>query len=303
MRTSLSHAVGYQEVGLAEGGGGGAKMIAIPFNTIGDEGMRISQIIPKGYEENTDLWANKGIDGEFSIQLLAPDGTTAVVPGTEEDPVLMLYGWAHSCSRKGEWEEDGHWYDPYYADIESGAENDYVFPRGTGLYMNIPENSEDDEEAVYDTTPSGEVNTEDVKVVLAADGGAVGAGNPYPVGVSISSLIPVGYEDNTDLWSNKGTDGEFSIQILAPDGTTAIIPGTEDEPVLMLYGWAHSCSRKGEWEEDGHWYDPYYADIESGAGNDFVIEPGVGLWINAPEKSEDDSEAEYSMTFKCPVKL
>ena len=302
MRNSLSPAVGYQEVGLAEGGGGGAKMIAIPFNCIGEGGMRISQIIPKGYEENTGLWENKGTDGEFSIQLLASDGTTAIIPGTEEEPVLMLYNWVRSCTRKGAWDDDGHWYDPYQVDIEPGAENDFVFPRGTGLYMNIPENSEDDEEAVYDTTPSGEVNTEDVKVVLVG-GGAVGAGNPFPVGVKISSLIPVGYEDNTGLWENKGTDGEFSIQILASDGTTAIVPGTEDDPVLMLYNWAHTCTRKGVWDQDGHWYDPYQVDIVPDADNDFVIEPGVGLWINAPEKSEDDFEAEYSMTFKCPIKL
>ena len=295
--------MGYQNVGLAEGGGGGAKMIAIPFNCIGEEGMRISQIIPKGYEENTDLWGNKGTDGEFSIQLLAPDGTTAIVPGTEEEPYLMSYGWARSCTKKGAWDDDGHWYDPYLEDVVPGSANDYIFPRGIGLFMYIPENSEDDEEAVYDTTPSGEVNTEDVKVVLAAEGGAVGAGNPFPVGVKISSLIPVGYEDNTDLWANKGTDGEFSIQILAPDGTTAIVPGTEDNPYLLSYGWAHSCTKKGVWEEDGHWYDPYLEDIEPGAANDFVVEPGVGLWIYAPEKSEDDSEAEYSMTFKCPVKL
>ena len=302
MRNSLSPAVGYQEVGLAEGGGGGAKMITMPFNCVGEEGMRISQIIPKGYEENTAIWENKGVEGEFSIQLLAPDGTTAVVPGTEEDPVLMLYAWVHSCTRKGAWNEDGHWLDPYLEEVIPNSENDYLFPRGTGLYMNIPENSVDDEEAVYDTTPSGEVNTEDVKVVLA-EGGAVGAGNPFPVGVKISSLIPIGYEDNTGLWENKGTEGEFSIQILASDGTTAIVPGTEESPVLMLYGWVHSCTRKGEWDTDGHWLDPNLNDIEPGAENDFIIESGIGLWINAPEKSEDDFEAEYSMTVKCPIKL
>ena len=294
--------VGYQNVGLAEGGGGGAKMISVPFTNIGEGGMRISSIIPQGYEENTALWGNKGTDAEFSIQLLAPDGTTAIIPGTEEEPVLMLYSWTRTCTRKGEWSDDGHWYDPYYADIEPGADNDYLFPRGTGLYMYIPENSEDDLEAVYDTTPAGEVNTNDVKAVLNP-GYAAGFGNPFPTNIRLSSLIPVGYEDNTALWGNKGTDAEFSIQILAPDGTTAIVPGTEEEPVLVLYSWAHSCTRKGEWSDDGHWYDPYYADIEPGAENDFVIEPGVGLWIYAPEKSEDDLEAEYSITFKYPGTL
>ena len=295
--------VGYQNVGLAEGGGGGAKMITMPFNAIGEDGMRISSIIPQGYEENTALWKSKGIDGEFSIQLLAPDGTTAIIPGTEEEPVLMFYSWVHSCTRQGAWDTDAHWNDPYIEEVEPGADNDYLFPRGTGLYMNIPENSEDDFEAVYDTTPAGEVNTNDVKVVLAAEGGAVGAGNPFPIGVRISSLIPIGYEDNTGLWKSKGIDGEFSIQILASDGTTAIVPGTEEEPVLMFYSWVHSCTRQGAWDTDAHWNDPYIEEIVPGAENDFIIEPGVGLWINAPEKSEDDAEAEYSITFKYPGTL
>ena len=264
--------------------------------------MRISSIIPQGYEENSDLWDNKGIEGEFSIQLLAPDGTTAIIPGTEEEPILMLYNWVHSCTKKGVWSDDAHWIDPYYEDIEADADNDYLFPRGTGLYMNIPENSGDDPEAVYDTTPAGEVNTNDVKAVLNP-GYAAGFGNPFPVNIRISSLIPVGYEDNADLWDNKGIEGEFSIQILASDGTTAIVPGTEEEPILMLYNWVHSCTKKGVWNDDAHWIDPYYEDIEAGADNDFVIESGVGLWINAPEQSEDDAEAEYSITFKYPGAL
>ena len=256
---------------------GGATMNGNSFLGIGEtQGMRLTALEPKGYENNQDLIDGEGTSGEFNIQTLTKLG--------KRDKIYM---WVRSYDvDEGEWNNDGHWmYNG--ASVVPGSANDPVFKAGSGLWTIAPDWSEDDG-AVYSFTDAGEVSTNDVKWVFNI-GGATACANPYPVGIRLSSLIPVGYENNQDLIDGEGTSGEFNIQTLTK-------LGKRDK----IYMWVRTYDAdEGEWNDDGHWM-VNGAVVVPGGANDPVFGIGQGLWIIAPDYAEDDG-AEYSMTVKFPA--
>ena len=244
------------------------------FFSIGANGTWLSSITPTGYENNADLKDAEETRGEFSIQILTAYGE-----------LLSMYKWVQSYDGS-EWVDDGHWLDPSNATIVPGGANDLLLAPGAGIWFSAADVSDDDPEAAYSEISSGSVNTNDVTVTLVP-GGCGAFGNPYPVAIKLSSLVPTGYQDNEDLIDAEETRGEFSIQLLTAYGE-----------LLSMYKWVQSYDGS-EWVDDGHWLDPSNATVVPGGANDLTINPGDGLWISAPEHAGDD-EADYTITFKYP---
>ena len=256
---------------------GGATMKGNSFIGIGEnQGMRLTALEPKGYEANQDILDAEGTAGEFNIQTLTKVGKTD-----------KIFYWVRTYDVDEEkWNNDGHWtYNG--ATVVAGSVNDQLFKAGSGLWTIAPDWAEDDG-ADYTFTDAGEVSTNDVKWVFNI-GGATACANPYPVGIRLSSLIPVGYENNQDLIDAEGTAGEFNIQTLTKVGKTN-----------KIYYWVRSYDVDEEkWNDDGHWTADGAA-VVPGSANDPVFGIGQGLWIIAPDYAEDDG-AEYSMTAKYPA--
>ena len=256
---------------------GGATMKGNSFIGVGEtQGLRLTALEPKGYENNQDLIDGEGTSGEFNIQMLTKLGKTS-----------KMYTWVRSYDvDNGEWNDDGHW-EVSGAVVVPGSENDALFKAGSGLWTIAPDWADDDG-AEYTFTDAGEVSTNDVKWVFNI-GGATACANPYPVGIRLSSLIPVGYENNQDLIDGEGTSGEFNIQILTKLGKTS-----------KMYTWVRTYDvDNGEWNDDGHW-EVSGTVVVPGSANDPVFDIGQGLWIIAPDYADDDG-AEYSMTAKYPA--
>ena len=256
---------------------GGFTMNGNSFIGIGEtQGLRLTTLSPKGYEANQDLIDGEGTTGEFNIQTLTKLGKT-----------IKTYNWVRSYDAENEeWNDDGHWMVDGATVVPGGA-NDPVFKAGSGLWTAAPDWAEDDG-AVYSLTDAGEVSTNDVKWVFNI-GGFTPCANPFPVGIRLSSLIPVGYENNQDLIDGEGTTGEFNIQTLTKVGKT-----------IKTYNWVRSYDAENEeWNDDGHWMVDG-ATVVPGGANDPVFGIGQGLWIAAPDYAEDDG-AEYSMTVKYPA--
>lgn len=269
--------VGYQKNALNQGG---AKMIGVPFSYVGGNaaGFWLSDLTPAGYEENTDLIDNLGTDGDFSVQILDTAGLAT-----------DIYSWVRSV-KKGTWQNDGHWNDPSFDEVVPHSANDLFIPLGTGLWTTAPDLSGDEDPSTqYTILPAGEVKTNSVELVFPE--GAVAFANPFPTTVWLSDLIPTGYEDNADLIENLGTDGDFSLQILDASGLAT-----------DTYSWVHSV-KKGNWLDDAHWNDPSFDEVIPHGANDLQITPSMGLWMTAPDKSEDDPAAVYSITVNYPGTL
>ena len=267
--------VGYQKVNLNLDG---AKMLGAPFicvNGSAEKGFWLSDLRPEGYLENTDLVAS-GTDGDFSIQLLNTSGHTAA-----------KYSWVHAAKKK-KWSGEGYWNDPSAEPVIPHGENDHYFAPGSGMWTFCPDVSEDDSDATYSVTPAGEVCTDSVTWHLPMVAGAAAFANPYPVSIWLSDLIVEGYLDNTDLVAS-GTDGDFSIQLLNKSGHTS-----------AKYSWVHA-SKKKKWSGDGYWNDPSAEPVIAHSDNDLQITSSMGLWIFAPDRSDDDPEADYFITVNYPT--
>ena len=245
------------------------------FLSMGKAGMNLTDLVPSGYEGNQDLKDAEETRGEINIQTLTKLGKTE-----------KTYMWVRSFDVDEEkWNDDGHWIVDGVA-VSKGDKNDALFTAGKGLWIAAPGYAEDDG-AVYSMTDAGEVNTNDVKTVLN-EGGFAACANPFPVGVRLSSLIPVGYEGNQDLKDAEETRGEFNIQTLTKLGKTE-----------KTYMWVRSFDVDEEkWNDDGHWIVDGVTVVPN-SDNDPIIPAGQGLWIAAPGYAEDDG-AEYSITFKFP---
>ena len=201
-----SEVVGYAQKNMNIGGFtmNGASFIGINET----QGIRLTAMTPNGYENNQDLIDGEGTSGEFNIQTLTKVGKTS-----------KTYIWVRSYDADNEkWNNDGHW-QIGSTTVVPGDENDVLFKAGQGLWTAAPDWAEDDN-AAYTFTDSGKVSTNDVKFVFNI-GGFTPCANPFPVGVRLSSLIPVGYENNQDLIDGEGTSGEFNIQLLTKVGKTS----------------------------------------------------------------------------------
>ena len=278
MAIESANVVGYQNLDTNVGG---AKMKSAPFiGCDGTAGTWISSLKPQGYEANQDLIDGEGTTGEFNIQLLTKSGGLA-----------GLYTFVRSYDPDaGEWNDDAHWVNPNGDEVVAGTSTDYLFPAGSGMWTIAPDYADDDG-ADYTVTTAGAVSTNDVKFVLNA-GGAKACGNPFPVGVKLSSLVPTGYLNNQDLIDGEGITGEINIQLLTSTGGLA-----------GLYTWVQSYDADAEeWNDDGHWVNPNGDVVVAGTATDYTISAGEGLWILAPDYAEDDG-AEYSITIKYPGTL
>ena len=115
---------------------GGATACANPFPV----GIRLSSLIPTGYEANQDLIDGEGTAGEFNIQLLTKIGRTD-----------KMYSWVRTYDTDGEkWNDDGHWIIGTET-IVPGSANDPVFEPGQGLWIIAPDYA-DDEDSEYAMT-------------------------------------------------------------------------------------------------------------------------------------------------------
>ena len=108
---------------------GGATACANPFPV----GIRLSSLIPTGYENNQDIIDAEGTMGEFNIQTLTKLGRTD-----------KLYSLVRSYVVDNEvWNDDGHW-TLNGVTIVPGSENDPVFGVGQGLWIIAPDYADDD---------------------------------------------------------------------------------------------------------------------------------------------------------------
>ena len=238
-------------------------------------GIRLTDLVPKGYEQNQDIIDAEGTTSEFNIQLLSKLGKTN-----------KTYFWVRTYDiESNAWLDDGHW-TLEGKTIVSGDENDALFTAGQGLWIAAPDWA-GDEDAVYSFTDSGSVSTNDVKWVFNV-GGFTPCSNPFPCGIRLSSLIPMGYEENQDILDAEGTTSEFNIQILTKLGKAE-----------KIYFWVRTYDVENEkWLDDGHWTFEGKA-VVANSDNDPLLEAGQGLWIAAPDYADDDG-AEYSMTARYP---
>ena len=113
---------------------GGATMKGNSFIGMGEtQGMRLTDLEPKGYEANQDLIDGEGTTGEFNIQTLTKLGKT-----------IKTYFWVRSYDADEEkWNDDGHWVVDGDV-VVPGSANDPVFGIGQGLWIVAPDYAEDD---------------------------------------------------------------------------------------------------------------------------------------------------------------
>ena len=108
---------------------GGFTPCANPFPV----GIRLSSLIPTGYENNQDLIDGEGTSGEFNIQTLTKLGATD-----------KAYIWVRTYDvDNGEWNDDGHWQKGTEI-ITPGSANDPVLDVGQGLWIAAPDYADDD---------------------------------------------------------------------------------------------------------------------------------------------------------------
>ena len=270
----FQNAVGYSKAALNDGG---AKMVGTPFTVVGatDKGFWLSDLIPQGYLDNCDYRDDQGIDGQFAVQILSSSGHADAI-----------YSWVHPA-KKGSWKDGQHWNDPSSEEVEPRGENDLFITPGTGLWFYAPDRSEEDPDAIYSVTPAGEVSKDTVKFSLRS--GATACSNPFPCDIWLSDLIPEGYLDNCDYRDDQGIDGQFAVQLLSKSGHADAI-----------YSWVHPA-KKGSWKDGQHWNDPASEEIDPHGDNDLKITAGMGLWIYAPDRSEEDLDADYFINVNYPT--
>ena len=156
------------------------------FGAIGNQrGFWVSSITPMDYYENADMWGNGGTAGQFNIQMLSSEGK-----------VVGTYDWIEMCDGydPAGWNGDGHWNDTHSQEIIPGSDNDTFFPASQGLYFNAPstEMDADPTKPYYPISQAGQIDLNDLDYTFLANGGFQCLGNPFPVAIKLSSIIPVG---------------------------------------------------------------------------------------------------------------
>ena len=113
---------------------GGFTMNGNSFIGMGEtQGLRLTDLEPKGYEANQDILDAEGTMGEFNIQTLTKLGKTD-----------KTYIWVRTYDVDGgSWNDDGHWMVGGVT-VVPGSANDPVFDAGQGLWIAAPDYADDD---------------------------------------------------------------------------------------------------------------------------------------------------------------
>lgn len=130
-------------------------------------------------------------------------------------------------------------------------------------------------------------------------------------GVWLSELKPTGYLRNSVAWWSGNIT--FTVTIRDENGGIATDEKT-GKPLSYVWSqsfdydsWENDGYPEGEdalayWIDDGQWYFAGFP-ITVGGEDDPTFAPGQGLWVEAPVHSDDDLEADYTITFKSGVTL
>ena len=179
----------------------GAKATGASFLTVGENGCKLTSIVPAGFEKTS---------GGVAIQILDNYG-------------LMTKIYKYYKGGRGAYAIEG-WYD---GTTRITTENDVVFAPGTGLWMTGSDG--------FSFQTSGQVLFDDVVCKLRT--GATMIANPYPMPLKLTNITPAGFEktsggvaiqilDNYGLMTKiykyyKGGRGAYAIEGWY-DGTTRI---------------------------------------------------------------------------------
>lgn len=149
-----ANVVGYSTTELCAG----AKATGASFLSIGEDGCKLTDIVPTGFDKTT---------GGVAIQILDNYG-------------LMAKIYKYYKGGRGSFATDG-WYD---GTTRITTENDVVFAPGTGLWMTGSDG--------YSFQTSGQVLFDNVVCKLRT--GATMIANPYPMSLKLTNITPAGFE-------------------------------------------------------------------------------------------------------------
>ena len=200
----------------------------------------------------TPQFLNVGADAETPISALVPCGDDTY--NNVSVQTLDAYGYTENNYT---WTDAGGdtWDQIGWVDDDNNIVTDVTFSPGQALWAL-------GSSASQSIQSSGKVGTSDVAVQLKY-GGTL-AGNPFPVNITIGTLIPSG----DDTYNN------VSIQTLDAYGYTA-----------SNYTWTDAGG--DTWDQIG------WVDDDNNLVTDIVIEAGQGLWILG------SSDSQY-LTFPAP---
>ena len=121
--------VGYSTIALVKG----AMCSGASFKTIAQKGMRLSEIVPTGYDVPTYWCGGKktGFNNLITIQVLDANGNTA--KDFEGNDRYFCFTRAGKSSK---WTEEGYWH-RFGDDTKITADNDETFKMGEGLRVAV----------------------------------------------------------------------------------------------------------------------------------------------------------------------
>ena len=231
----------------------GGQLVCAAFMHPGKAKFNVSDIKIVGYEES---FAEDDFNCTFNIL----DNGGRTIAGKDIQ---------FSYSDPWDWEAyefmGGKWYN-YGNEITPGGDNDFELENGQAVWLQLPAGSAGS--VLFGT--AGEVIQAEVPFPLINGGN--GIGNPMAVGVWVSDLILSGYED---VFAED--DFNCTFNILDNGGRT-------------LAGKNIQFSYSDSWDWDaygflgGKWYN-YGSDITPHAENDYQLQPGEGIWLQAPAGS------------------
>ena len=229
------------------------------FTAIDTNGVRMVDLKPKGYENNSYFKDPDvgGTWGDFVITFLDEGGEA-----------IGVYGWEQAYNGSA-W-EDGHWSE-YYNGVGEGAFD--VIPVGMSMFFTSPEPEEGES---YTLPNSGEVVSKRLDYELPE--GTCQWGNPRATTISIYDLVPTGYLNNSDFKDPDagGTWGDFVITFLDEGGEA-----------IGVYGWEQAYNGSA-WEE-GAWSEYFAAESTT-------LQPGDGVFVTGAFHSEADMDSPYCIS-------
>ncbi len=210
----------------------------------------------------TPMFAGIG-DAEYSIQDITPVGTK-VPDGSSSANAITL----QKLTATGGQDGYGYWWMDYYDEDDeedyygwrrpgSGALATITFKAGEAFWMKMPAS------AACTLQFNGEVRKGDIYMLLKQGNTAVG--NPTPVTINVTDIVPVG---------ENIPDGSSSAKAITLQKLTAT--GAQDG-----YGYWWMDYYDEDDEED------YYGWRRPGSGTlcNMTLAPGEGIWVKCPNNS------------------